>query len=258
MTLQYCKICNTHYNMEEFLNHSCHGHATLSKMDTVTGSTNTDSPTVKKPLRSNTALWNYLQEDLDFNDPVKMVIWSKFSQMKAEIELIQTKQIDNISGFYKSALAQNIQTNKMKLSWLLKNLHNYEYLKREKHRYRNQTTFIYFLPDIDPKLYEKLTSQYSVTRTVRGTEPTDDEGGLLKSTPLENHCKESKTITTSPPDSEINCKETFTIKPMPELTDEQQLVLSYRELTPAQIKIYKEKNPVFKRNYLRMKKEGLL
>ena len=173
-----------------------------------------------------------------------MVVWSKFSNMKKEIELIQNKQIGNISDFYKSALAQDIQTNKMKLSWLLKNLHHYGYLNREKHQYRNQTTFIYFLLDIAPEIYEKLTSQYNKC--------------------LENsHCKESKTITTSPPDSKIHCKESFTInhstKPVPEvLTQEQLLVISYSELTPGQIKIYSEKNPVFKREYTRLKKEGLL
>ena len=42
------------------------------------------------------------------------------------------------------------------------------------------------------------------------------------------------------------------------LTDEELLVQRYSELTPAQIRIYSEKNPVFKRNYTRMKKEGSL
>ncbi len=173
-----------HYSMEEYLNHSCHK------------SNNTDSLTVNNPLQ----LWEYLQSDLDFNDPLKMSIWSKFSKMKKEIELIQTKQIDNISGFYKSALAQNIQTNKMNLSWLIKNLHNYGYLKKEKYRYRNQTAFVYFLPDVDPEIYEKFTSQY-------------DEC-------LENiHCKENKTITPSPLDSKLHRKDSFTVPIIPEPTD---------------------------------------
>ena len=231
LLLYYCEYCAAHYSLEEFLSHKTHKEK--------------DSPVID-PLTITTSLplWDCLQSDLDFNDPVKMVIWSKFSNMKKEIELIQNKQIGNISDFYKSALAQDIQTNKMKLSWLLKTLHHYGYLNREKHQYRNQTTFIYFLPDIDPEIYEKLTSQYNKC--------------------LENsHCKESKTITTSPPDSKIHCKESFTInhstKPMPEvLTQEQLLVISYSELTPSQIKIYSEKNPVFKREYTRLKKEGLL
>lgn len=89
-----------------------------------------------------------------------MVIWSKFSNMKAEIDLIQNKQIGNISEFYKAALAQDIQTNKVRLSWLLKNLYKYGYLYRHRveQLYGNKSFFIYFLPGVDPAILEKLSS----------------------------------------------------------------------------------------------------
>ncbi len=142
LLLYYCECCDAHYSLEEFLSHK-----------------EKDSPVIDSlTVTTSLPLWDCLQEDLDFNDPVKMVVWSKFSNMKAEIELIQNKQIGNISGFYKSALAQDIQTNKVRLSWLLKNLYKFGYLHRVEQQFRNKSFFIYFLAGVDSTILEKLSS----------------------------------------------------------------------------------------------------
>ena len=142
LLLYYCECCNAHYSLEEFLSHK-----------------EKDSPVIDSlTITTSLPLWDCLQSDLDFNDPAKMVIWSKFSKMKTEIDLIQNKQIGNINAFYKAALAQDIQTNKMKLSWLLKNLHNYGYLNRVEQPYGNKSFFIYFLSGVDSTILDKLSS----------------------------------------------------------------------------------------------------
>ena len=142
LLLYYCECCNAHYSLEEFLSHK-----------------EKDSPVIDSlTITTSLPLWDCLQSDLDFNDPAKMVIWSKFSKMKTEIDLIQNKQIGNINAFYKAALAQDIQTNKMKLSWLLKNLHHYGYLNRVEQPYGNKPFFIYFLPGVDSTILDKLSS----------------------------------------------------------------------------------------------------
>ena len=141
MILYYCECCNAHYSLEEFLSHK-----------------EKDSPVIDSlTITTSLSLWDCLQSDLDFNDPVKMVIWSKFSNMKAEIDLIQNTKIGNISDFYKTAQAQDIQTNKIRLSWLLKNLYKYGYLFRVEQQFRNKSFFIYFLP-AGSDILKKLSS----------------------------------------------------------------------------------------------------
>jgi len=142
MLLYYCECCNTHYSLEEFLSHKAHKEKDSPVIDPLT-------------ITTSLSLWDCLHSDLDFDDSVKMVIWSKFSNMKAEIDLIQNKQIGNISEFYKAALAQDIPTNKVRLSWLLNNLYKYGYLYRVEQFYNNKSFFIYFLSGVDSTILEK-------------------------------------------------------------------------------------------------------